>query len=156
MLIVACSHVARTSGNFINSISTFNLHYQNSRPKITTTSKSKLSKTYKHCFLSYLNVIRRRFIAGPFEGVSDVSKNLHWGEKVACIEIASLGEIQEDLCNLGHAVPCQIPLTFSKVSLNLKTDTGKETGFCVSFKDCNTNRVLHKSQTWLKIEFTEL
>lgn len=115
-----------------------------------------MSKTNKHCFLFYLNVIRRGFIAGPFKGVSDVSKNLHWGEKVACIEIASLGEIQEDLCNLGHAVSCQIPLTFSKVPLDLKTDTGKETGFWVSFKDCNTNRVLLKSQTWMKLGYTEL
>lgn len=96
-------------------------------------------------FLSYLNVIRRGFITGPFEGVCDVSKNLHWREKVTCIEIASLGEVQEDLRNLGHAISCQIPLTFSKVTLDLKKDTGKETGFCVSFKDCNTNRTLIES-----------
>lgn len=68
----------------------------------------------------HLYIVRRRLVAGPLEGLRDIAKDFHWRQEVTGVEVSPLGEVEQAFGDLGHPIPCQHPLTFSKVPLNLQ------------------------------------
>lgn len=77
---------------------------------------------------TYLHIIWRGLIARSLEGLRHIAKDLHRRQQVTSVEVPPLGEVKQIFRDLGHPIPCQHPLTLSKVPLNLQKQENTELG----------------------------
>lgn len=77
---------------------------------------------------TYLHIIWRGLIACSLEGLRHIAKDLHRRQQVTSVKVPPLGEVKQVFRDLGHPIPCQHPLTLSKVPLNLQKEEKTELG----------------------------